>query len=116
MQIYKYEIISPMTIRTKPFIDSRGKFVIPNINKQYKWYLEANRYNPVTLYKEYFVLISETQFNEHCRKCKVDNKGRLILDIHGEVEDYIKSEAKVRGNVNFDYYESTDYYDVFIIV
>lgn len=113
--IFQYEVINPKTIKTLPHYNKRGEFIIPNSRTDYKYYVEAARYNNITLNREYFFLFSSIEFDEHCRKCKVDEYGRLHLRTHGEIDSYIKNECKTRGNVNVKYLESTDTYDVYII-
>ncbi len=112
MSILKYEVISPVTNRKKPYIDNRGAFIIPAIKRNYKYYIEVKRYNPANLSYEYFLILSITKFDSQCRKCRVDDYGRLKLILHGDFKDYVSNEAANRGNVEFEYVESESEYDV----
>ena len=53
---------------------------------------------------------------EQCRKGRVDDYCRLKVTLHGEVLDFGASEMKDRGNIQFEYYETEDNYDVWRIV
>lgn len=115
MSIFSYEIINPPTDRKKPFLDERGFFIIPNIRKRYCYYIECARNNTNTLCREYFILLSTVKFNESCRKCRVDDYGRLKLKLHGELNDYVVREMPSRGNIKFEYLESENEYDIYLI-
>lgn len=112
MSILKYEIINPITNRKKPHIDKYGAFIIPAIKKNYKYYIEVKRYNTTTLCYEYFIILSIIKFDSQCKKCRVDDYGRLKLIVHGDIKDYIVNEINNRGNVEFNYMESEQEYDV----
>lgn len=114
--IYKYEIVKPVTNRKLPYLDDRGVFIVPNARTMYNYYIEVKRYNPNTLCYEYFILLGTDKFDEQCRKCRVDDYCRLKVILHGEVLDFVISEMKNRGNVQFEYYETEDNYDVWRIV
>lgn len=113
--IFQYEVINPKTVKTLPHYNKRGEFIIPNIHANYKYYIEAARYNNITLNREYYFLFSKEKFDAHCRQCRVDDYGRLHLRTHGEIDTYIRNENITRGNVNVEYLESDDTYDVYII-
>lgn len=114
MQIYKYEVLNPLTNNKKPFIDKRGFLIIPFIHKKYKYYIETARNNNSE--RNYYVLLSDNKFNDNCRKCTVDDYGRLKLILRGELKEYVNTEIKYRGNINFEYVESEESYDVFEIL
>lgn len=113
--IHNYEIVNPVINKKKPHVDMHGVFIIPNIKKNYRYYIEAAIYNQQTCDKEYFLLLGMTNFNDNCRKCRVDDYGRLKITIKGEIKDYIIREVKERGNVNVEYLESSDTFDVYTI-
>lgn len=113
--LHTYEIVNPVVNRKKPHVDTHGVFIVPNIRKNYKYYIEAAVYNQQTCDKEYFLLLGINNFNDNCRKCRVDDYGRLKVPIKGEVKDYILRESKERGNVDFEYMESSDTFDVYRI-
>lgn len=114
--IYKYEIISPVIDRKKPHVDKTGAFIVPDIKYPYRYYVEVRRYNNSIFSYEYFVLLSTIKFDNNCRKCIVDNYGRLKVRLCREIKDFVNNEIAVRGNVDFEYIESEDIYDVFQIV
>lgn len=115
MCVFKYEIINPITNYKKPYIDSKGWLIVPAIGKKYKYYIEVARYNPNKCYREYFILLSFTAFSSQCRRCRVDDYGRLKLVPKGEIKDIFTEQMKDYGNVTFEYVESEDDYDVFSI-
>lgn len=115
MGIYKFEILNPTTDNKRPFFDNkRGLFMFP-VKSKYRYYVECANINPNTNIKEYYFLLSDKKFDEHCRLCHTDNYGRTQIKIKGEIKDFILDEIKYRGNVNVTYLESEDDYDVFKI-
>lgn len=110
--IVKYNILNPISNNKKPFYKNNFLY-IPSIGK-YNYFLEAslqNEYGGV----DYYLLFGKTKFNEHCRKCITDNYGRVKINIKGSIKDYVKEECERYGNINVDYVESADDYDVFTI-
>lgn len=114
MSIFNYEIINPPTNRKKPFLE-KGFFIIPNIRKRYCYYIECARNNPNSLCREYYIILSTEKFDESCRKCRVDDYGRLKIKLHGELNDYVTKEMPSRGNIRFEYIETENRYDVYLI-
>lgn len=113
--ICKYEIIAPVTDNKLPHFDKWGNFVIPAIGKNYRYYVECARYNPATFSREYFLLLSDNKFDKNCRKCRVDNYGRLKLILHGELKRFVDDEVRTRGNVEYQYADTEEDYDVYMI-
>lgn len=113
--IYKYEVIAPVTNKQRPHFDKRSLFIVPIIKKNYKYYIECARYNPNTFSREYFLLLSEEKFDNNCRKCRVDNYGRLKLILHGECKCYAIDEIAARGNIDVEYLETEDVYDIYLL-
>lgn len=114
--ITKYEIINPIPIRTKPYLNKRGQLVIPNIYMQhYKWYIEVARYNPIIRDKEYYVLFGYTKFDINCVKLFKDYAGNYAIELRGEFGDFINKEIATRANVDIEYMYSEDDFDVFKI-
>ncbi len=114
--IIQYELVAPVTDRKAPYLDRFGAFIVPAIKKLYKYYIEVKRYNPNTLCYEYFLLLGTDKFDVQCRKCRVDDYGRLKAKLHNEVKQYVSSETAARGNVQFEYIESDGLYDVWQII
>lgn len=115
MPIYKYEVLNPVINNKKPFLDKRGFFCIP-LGKRYRYYVECAVNNIDTGGREYYILLSDKQFDSNCRLCIVDNYGRVKIKVRGEMKEYIVSETNWRGNIEVNYIESTDDYDVFAVV
>lgn len=110
--ICKYEVIAPVTNRKIPYLDNRGFFIIPNIGKEYKYYVEVKRYNPNKFCYQYFLLLNTYKFDPQCKKCRVDDYGRLKLKLHDELLEFATSIMRICGNVKTDYIESESDYDV----
>lgn len=109
--INNYEILNPVTNNKEPYINKRGELVIPNIKRNYNYYIECAR--NTNYGRDYFILVGKDKFDRNCRKCNVDIYGRLKIRIKGEFKDYIECEIKYRGNVNYEYIESEQLYDIF---
>lgn len=112
--ITKFEVINPVPIRTKPFYNKRGNLVIPNIaTAGYKWYLEAARNNPRIGDREYFLLFSDTKFDNSCVRIIKDYVGRPCINPSGEFAKFIDREINARANVDIEYlYSEDNLYDV----
>lgn len=113
--IVKYEIVNPVINRKRPYLDDKDYLIVPNAIKNYKYYIECKLYNTKELCYEYFLLLGVTKFDENCRKCHVDDYGRLKCKLHGETLNYIKTQRIANGNNVCNYLESEDDYDTFII-
>ena len=114
--IIQYELVAPVTDRKAPYLNKDRVFIVPTIKKLYRYYVEVKRYNPNALCYEYFLLLSDKKFDAQCRKCRVDDYGRLKAILHNEVKQYVISETAARGNVQFEYVESDSLCDVWQIV
>ena len=113
--IYKYEILNPKRDKTKPYINKHEVLVIPNLKEKYRYYIEAISTNPNNLTKNYVLLLSTDKFDEQCKTCRIDDFGRLKVNIKGEFKNYIINELKSRPNINIEYLESEDNYDVYLV-
>jgi hypothetical protein len=110
----RYEVINPVSSNKKPFYDfKRGLFVFP-CKEKYRYYVETI-ITTDGFGCQYYILLSSKLFNEHCRLCKVDDYNRCKINVRGDIKDYIISETKKRGNINIEYIESYDDYDVYLI-
>lgn len=114
--IIQYELVAPVTDRKAPYLNKDGAFIVPTIKNLYRYYVEVKRYNPNALCYEYFLLLSDKKFDAQCRKCRVDDYGRLKAILHNEVKQYVISETAARGNVQFEYVESDSLCDVWQIL
>lgn len=115
MGVFKYEVINNRIDRKKPFVDAKGFFIIPNIKTSYKYYLEVRRYNEQTLNYEYFLLFGFIKFDDNCRNCKLDDYCRFKLRLSKDLKEYVHNYFKDNGNVNIEYLESENNYDVWQI-
>lgn len=114
MSIFKYEVLNPVANKNKPHY-SKGFFIVPNINKPYRYFVEAANYNTTTFNKDYYLLLSVDRFDENCRKCRVDDYGRLKVKPKGEFKDYIEDVTSANGNITFEYLSTEGDYDVWQI-
>lgn len=114
--ITKFEVINPIPIRTKPYLNRRGELVIPNIaTLNYKWYIEVARDNTVTGDREYYILFGTTKFDSNCVRLTKDYGRRYAVQLMGEFADFVHREVNTRANVEAEYLYSEDAYDVWEI-
>lgn len=111
--ICNYEVIKPLTNKSAPFLFSNGVFCVPNIGKKYTRYVECKRYNGEDY--NYYLLLSDKDFDDKCYHCRVDWYGRLLATVHNELLEYCKNVMYVAGNISFKYIESNSDYDVWQI-
>lgn len=117
MPIFKYEVLNPVVNTKSPFFDNkRGLFCFPLKGITYKYYVECAVNNQHTGGREYYILLSNKKFDSNCRLCHIDNYGRCQIKVRGEMKEYIVSETNWRGNIEVQYVESSDDYDVFAVV
>lgn len=115
MNIVKYKILNPVIDRNKPYYDYKiNKLIIP-IKQPYNYFIEAAQYNPEKGFNDYFLLLGKTKFDTNCRKCETNMYGKCKINITGEIKDYVLNQIKEKGNIDIEYIESGDYYDVFYI-
>lgn len=114
--IFKYEVINPVVSNKKPFYDFKRKLFLFPVDVSYKYYVECAVNDVTTGGREYFILLGNEKFDENCRKCKVDDYGRCQINVRGEIKDYIINEVKVRGNIEVEYSNNEDNYDVYHIL
>lgn len=117
MPIFKYEVLNPVIDNKSPFFDNkRGLFCFPLKGCNYKYYIECAVTNQENGGREYYILLSKKRFDNNCRKCHIDIYGRCQIKVKGELKDYIINETSWRGNIEVNYVESSDDYDVFSVV
>lgn len=113
--IYKYEVINPITNKQKPFLNKNKILVIPKPNRKYKYFVEAIFQKPNGGEKNYVLLLGINKFDEQCKKCSIDDYNRLKIRVGGELLKYLIDENNAHGNINIEYLESEDTYDVYEI-
>lgn len=119
MPIVKYELVKPIINKDKPYINKYGAFIVPRIHTIYKYYIEVMRYNTSINDYDFFILLSDSKFSSQCRKCSVDCYGRLKINIHGKLKEFITAQIANVGTVDFGYVETESdnnyWYDVWEI-
>lgn len=115
MDIVNFDIVSPVVDKHKPFYFTNRNSLVCRFEKRYDYYVECSRYNPTTNSYNYYLLLSKENFNANCRKINNDNYGRALIRLHDSFNDFVKSECSNRGNINVEYLESTDDYDVYSV-
>ena len=111
--IVKYEILNPVSDRNRPFI--RGDIFYIPLKKQYNYYIEAAITNEIGG-QDYYILLGINNFNPHCRRCSTDGYGRVKIRLKGKIKDYVNDICERNGNIDIEYIESADNYDVFALV
>lgn len=120
MTVIGFSIINPVSNSKKPFYSSKdGTFYFP-VTKRYRYYVEVKNITE-TGAEEYYLLVSDKNFDENCRRCSVDNYGRCKFKPKGELLNYIKEECKERGNIICEYSNTIQIddcysYDIFRIL
>lgn len=104
--IPQFNTLNPVVRRNKPFFDEKTSTFYCHVFNNYKWYLEASKDKP-NGDSEYYILLGKTQFDINCRRCNVDQYGRLQFKPLGELLDYIKRETKERGNINVTFCDNS---------
>lgn len=115
MSIFNYKVLNPTTDKKKPFLDKNGFFYFYIKEKNIKYYLECVTINTEKQIKEYYLLVGENKFDEHCKLCHVDDYGRCKFKPRGELKDYIVNEMNDRGNLNVIKTDSNGLYVTFLI-
>lgn len=111
--IIKYNILNPVTDKKKPFIRD-GVLYFP-IKERYNYFVECYTDNIVGG-SNYYILLGKEKFNPNCRKCQMDGYGRCKIKLKGDIKDYVEYLCKTTGNVELEYIESSEEYDVFSII
>lgn len=110
--ILKYKVLNPISDKTRPYLQ-KGILYIP-IDEPYRYFVEAaqdNVYGGI----DYFLLLGKTKFSPHCRLCQYDMYHRVKVRLKGEIKEYVEDICREEGNINFEYVESAEDYDVFSI-
>lgn len=114
MGIFKYQIINPAKDTKKPYYDDKkGILYITDIKTPYRYFVEAITANKEEGGNNYYIILGRNKFDNSCRICHTDGYGRCQVKVKGEIKDFIVNETNERGNININYIESTDDYDVF---
>ena len=116
MDLHTFNIEAPITNKKKPFYYKERESLVFRNEIRYNFYIECSKINEITGDKEFYLLLSNTNFNDNCRKLKRDSYGRYFARLHNEVKDYVIRETKERGNIDINYIESKDYFDIYNIV
>lgn len=115
MTIVKYNVIDPAIDKHKPYYDVKKKLFIFPVKQRYSYFVQAYQINSVTNIKEYLLLLGKEKFDESCRRCQVNQYGKCNMRITDEFLEYVKGECAERGNIEIEYLESENNYDVYIV-
>lgn len=116
MAIHKYQVINHITDAKKPFFDEKkGIFYVP-VKHKYRYFVEAVVANTIEGGYDYYLLLGNTKFDVNCRLCNTDGYGRCRIKVKGQMKEFILDEIHNRSNLDIEYIESTDNYDVFKLV
>lgn len=116
MAILKYEILNPAKSNKKAFYDNKKNLLYIPIKNNYRYYVECALTNEYNGSREYYILLGKAKFDDNCRLCNTDQYGRCRIKLNGELKEYIIEESKNRGNVDVEYVESDEHYDVFSVI
>lgn len=112
--INDFNIINPKTDKNRPFFDKKRGLFVFKLPNNYKYYIEVSgldKYGNV----EYYFLLSKYVFDSNCRFCNKDDYGRFKIHVGEELKNYIDREFTERGNLNINFIESRDKYDIYKI-
>lgn len=115
MDIINFDIVSPIVNKHKPFYFNNRQSLVCRFQQRYDYYVECSRFDPDKQCYHYYLLLYKDKLNDNCRKINNDNYGRSIIMLHNDMNNYVKSECKIRGNINVEYLESTEEYDVYSV-
>lgn len=115
MDIYNYDLVTTKYDKNKHHYDNKRNIIYCKFKIVYKYYLECSRYNPETNTYDYYLMLSRKQFNDNCFKTYLDTYGRIQIKPHNNFKKYIESITNDSRNINLEYIESTDDYDVFSV-
>lgn len=115
MGIIKYEVINPVIDSNKAFYDTKKQLLFIPVKTNYRYYVECALNNEFGG-RDYYILLSRNKFDDNCRLCKTDQYGRCQIKLRGEIQSYVEEETKYRGNIEVEYVESEDNYDIFNIL
>ena len=116
MELYTFNIEAPVTDKSKPFYYATRESLVFRNKIKYAYYLECSKIDEITGDKSFYLLLSLDKFNDNCRRLKRDSYGRYFARLHNEVKNYVVRETKERGNIDINYIESKDYFDIYNIV
>lgn len=115
MELYNFDIVAPVIDKKKPFYLENRKSLVFRLDIKYNYYVECSQFNEDTQETDYYLLLSQNKFNDNCRKLQYDNYGRYKAFLHDKFREYVSNESKNRGNIDLEYIESTEEYDIFSI-
>lgn len=97
---YFYNIINTTIDKDLPWYSVKNNIIYIKGNPNgFKYYLEAYNYDSVTG-KQFFIILSIDKIHDACRKCYLDNYGRLKIKPIAH-KDYLKSIYDKDSNIKF---------------
>lgn len=113
VEIYQYETLT--NTKKYPKYDEKRHTIVTRIKPIYQWFIEVREYNKDTNDYNYYILLSKDIFNENCKKVKYDDYGRMKIIVVDELHNEILFIIKNNKSFNFEYLDSNEYYDRYII-
>jgi len=111
--LYGYEILTNKD-KYPMYLEAR-KTILLNRKPYYKWYIEVREYDMYANEYYYYILFSNTKFNEKCKPVKYDDYGRTKIKVTIETHKEIKYLIEHNNKFNLEYIESTEEYDKYMI-
>lgn len=116
MTITKYNVLNPSINRKQPYYDVNKELFLFPVKSKYRYFVEASRFNREKNINEYYLLLGSVKFDDNCRLCEVNEYGKCKVKLKGEIKEYVMNECSERGNIECNYIETEDDYDVFRVV
>ena len=116
MELYTFNIEAPVTDKSKPFYYANRESLVFRSPIKYTFYIECSKIDEISGEKSFYLLLSNTKFNDNCRPLKRDSYGRYFAKLHNDFKNYVINETNERGNIIIEYLESKEVYDIYSII
>lgn len=95
-----YNVINTNINKERPWYNVKDNIIYIKGNADgFKYYLEADAYDPVTG-RQLFIILSKEKIHDACRYCSVDNFGRLKIRPVAHRE-YLQTVYSRDSNIQF---------------
>ena len=109
-----YNVINTTINKERPWYNVKDNIIYIKGNADgFKYYLEADAYDPVTG-RQLFIILSKEKIHDACRHCSVDNFGRLKIRPIAHKE-YLRTIYDRDANIKFEPVAVCEDYSSFII-
>lgn len=113
MCIVGYDVIKTKTNKEETWYDTNKNIIYTRqLAYGYKYFVEAQKFNPDTNDYDRYIIVGKTKFNSQCRRLDYDDFGRYKIRPIG-LKDYFQSSNKREFNLILIEYNDT--YDVYIV-